>query len=315
MKFCSKCGAPLNINSKFCTGCGQSLKSTINLVKKDLKPEAPKKIVPPTPPKKGMPAWVWIIIVVFIIGVIASIRMIYKTITYPKNEAQVENLICNKYWKEDNFTIEEIYYDGKLVRKGSNIVSKIENAVKGMNGEDVYKKMENDLKAMWSYDNFIYYKKMSDGSYWQYSQWMDSKELKDYLFSADNFSFEKKSGHFVLTNQSKTEYSYYVETGTLFDSYEVEEDKDEIISLNEKELTVKHTIVMGNIKIVCSVTYKNTSEYLHDTKQLKSYLTLFELGNGFTEPATEPTEPLNSDMMNEATVDTAAIEVDTTEAY
>jgi hypothetical protein len=291
MNFCPSCGASLNNNSKFCASCGKSLDGNTNNVTNNYAVKEVEELLPPLPPKKRVPVWVWIL---GAIGIIVVIGMIYGAVTYPKNEAQVENLLCNKYWKEDDIAVEEIYFDGKMVSKGSSFRSKLSNATSGIDGDAEYKKVEAGLKAMFSYDNYIYFKKMSGGNYWKFDQSIDSKNLRDFIFSLDNFDINKKSGHFVLNRSNKTTSSYYVETGELYDSYAVDEERSEILSLDDKKLTIRNTLVMGSVKLVISVTYKSSPESSHDTRQLKSYLTIFELGNGFTAPANEGSQPVDS---------------------
>jgi hypothetical protein len=312
MNFCPKCGASLKSNSKFCASCGQILVSNKIPVPSNNFVEQQKDLLPPLPAKKRLPVWVWII---GIIAVIFATAMIYGAVTYPKNETQLENLLVEKYWKEEDVTLVEVYYDGKLVSRGNNIRSKISNAVNGINGEEVYKKFEDGLKAMYSYDNYIYFKKMNNGGYWQFDQSIDPENLKDYTFSTNNYTLNKISSHYELFNNDKNAYTYYVETGELQDNYTVEEDRSEIISISDNELKIKQTIVTGNTKYVISITYKSSPESSHDTKQLKSYLGIFELGNGFTNPSNDATsQPENYDIEAEP-VDTAVVAVDSTEAY
>lgn len=312
MNFCPKCGASLNNNSKFCASCGQSLVSNKIPVPSNNFVEQPKDLLPPLPAKKRVPVWVWII---GVFAVIFATAIIYSVVTYPKNEIQVENLLVEKYWKEDDITVEEIYYDGKLVSRGNNIRSKISNAVNGMNGEEIYKKAEDDLKAMYAYDNYLYFKKMNDGSYWQYAQWIDSKELKYYIFGTDNYTMNKISNHYVINNTSKSSNNYYVENGEIFDTFTIDEDKSEILSIDEDELTVRNTLEIGGVKIVAKVTYKKSPELSHDTKQLKSYLSLFDLGNGASTPSNDATVQPENDEMETAPVDTAVVAVDSAAAF
>jgi hypothetical protein len=312
MNFCPKCGASLKSNSKFCASCGQILVSNKIPVPSNNFGEQPGDLLPPLPAKKRVPVWVWII---GIIAVIFATAMIYGAVTYPKNEMQVENLLVDKYWKEDDIEVEQVYYDDKFVSRGSNISSKLSNAVNGINGEEVYKKAEDNLKAMYTYDNYVYFKKMSDGSYWQYAQWIDSKQLKYYIFGTDNYTMNKISNHYVINNTSKSSNNYYVENGEIFDTFTIDEDKSEILSIDEDELTVRNTLVMGSVKMVTKITYKKSSEFSHDTKQLKSYLSIFELGNGFTNPSNNATTQPENYEMESATADTAAVAVDSAAAY
>ena len=313
MNFCPKCGATLNNNSKFCASCGQSLVSNKIPVPSNNFVEQQRDLLPPLPAKKRVPVWVWII---GVFAVIFATAMIYSVVTYPKNETQVENLLVEKYWKVDDVAVEQIYYDGKLVSRGNNIRSKISNAVNGMNGEEIYKKAEDDLKASFAYDNYLYFKKMSDGSYWQYAQWMESKEDKDdYIFGTDYYSMNKVSNHYVINNTSKSSNNYYVENGEVFDEFTIDEEKFEILSIHENELTMRNMVVMGGVKMVVKMTYKSSPESSHDTKQLKDYLSIFELGNGFTNPANDATVQPENDEMETAPVDTEVDAVDSAAAF
>lgn len=295
MNFCPACGASLNNNSKFCASCGQSLTEPVNQNNSNTIVMEAEEILPPLPRKKRVPVWVWVIGGIVMIAVVG---MIYGALTYPKNEMQVENLLCDQYWKVDDVSVDEIYYDGKMVRKGKNIASTLENAFNGMDGDEVYKKFETDLKATWSHDNFIFFKKMNNGTYWQFSQWIDSKQQKDYIFSSDYYEMNRLSSHFELHNKNKTSNNYYVETGEVYDTFTIKEDKSEIVSLDKNELSVKNTLEMGSIKVVTRITYKKSPKLSHDTRQLDSYLSIFELGNGLNPPA-----------------ETEAIAVDSASAY
>ena len=313
MNFCPKCGTQLKSNIKFCPNCGQGLTTNVgdNITNNSAAPMPFSHadmdgLLPPLPPKKRVPVWVWIIGAIVVIGVVG---MIYGAITYPKNETQVANLICNKYWKESDVTVEEIYYDGKMVRKGKNIVSNIENAFDGLDGDAVYKKFEGNLKAIMEYDNYFFYKKMKDGSYWQYGQWIDSKQHSNYIFGTDNYSLQRLSSHFVLHNTNKTSYNYYVETGDFYESFDVDEDSSEILSLDENELTVRNTLVMGKVKVVTQITYKKSAEASHDTKQLKSYLEVLELGNVLAPSNSENTKTISPNN-NNGPIDTNVTVVD-----
>jgi hypothetical protein len=148
-----------------------------------------------------------------LLGLLMSIvfYVIYLDQKYPKNELELQNLMCDKYWRITDASVEEIYLNNVIVPQPTSDLRK--QLSRNINGEESYKLYDILTKLLLSQknqDSYIYIRKNSnvcegEFKYLYYDQSFDTESSK-LTYTETCMKLDKTNGYYI----AKSEDNQYV---------------------------------------------------------------------------------------------------------
>jgi hypothetical protein len=197
MKFCPQCGHKKNENGNFCVSCGcnlsenQTLRQDQNQLENNSSPIKVKK----------KNRWIWISVLLLIVSI--GIYGVYEESLYPKSKLELENLLCDKFWKVTEAKIKEVYVDDVLVPEPTQNIRKNLEKSFSENPINEYSSMYTldllkDHINMDEYITFSSSKKLcSDSNLWYYSKNYDNS-ISEYIIANSCLPIRQSNGRFLM---------------------------------------------------------------------------------------------------------------------
>lgn len=256
-KFCPECGfkKEAGVESKFCSNCGfkfvsNEIKTASPFLKEQIRPILESPIGAPIQKEKKTRTWIyWVLGIILFFGSF----ILYDYITYPKNEKELRNLYCDKYWKVSSFEVEKIYVNDTLIPKsGGNLGNIIRSIVD--NRSQMYEYYQKKLEKKYSYDNFfiIHFNK-SQKKYFQFNL-SYNLENREYVYNSNNPTLNQIGAKF--TYQYDTEFMNYY---SLVTNKNIVDSENQTIKKIDKKIisiTSDSVIVLKDYTIIDNDTKK-----------------------------------------------------------
>lgn len=265
MHYCTNCGSQLSNKVNFCSNCGfnfvsNKIKTSSSLQKKIIKPIQESPIEASIQRKKKIYPWMyWIMGIILLFGSF----IIYNYITYPKNEEELRNLYCDKYWKASSSKVEEIYVNDTLIPKsGGNVGNAIRSLVD--NRSQMYNVIQEKLNKRLTYDDFfiIHYNNLQQ-KYFQFSLSYNNEDL-EYKYTNENPKINHSQSRFIFEYTGGFPNEYSVKTDESIMTIQPETLKThtlEIISLSEEKTTVSEDLTIVDNETKKEIRLIVTTEY------------------------------------------------------
>jgi uncharacterized membrane protein YhaH (DUF805 family) len=186
---------------------------------------------------------------------------------YPKNELELKNLMCDKYWRITDASVEEIYLNNVLVQQPtSDIRHQLARMANGDETSKLYEKLTKLLLSQKNNNGYIYFSKDSNACYGEfnylyYDQYFNSDSSK-LTYTERCMKLDKTINGYYIVKSEDSLYSY-VPPLSHFNCF-VKSHSIQIDYIDSEKLDV---IILQNIidddKQELKVEYKVSYEQLH----------------------------------------------------
>jgi hypothetical protein len=211
--------------------------------------------------KKSNTIWYVLGGIILLLGILK----IMIVASYPSDEKELNELLCEKYWKISDVELKGLTIDGKDVSAPNNTIGKsISDKINDKRNTGVeWIEFENTLKKLIEHDNFFFAKKIDSQGYMIYEQYYDN-DLNRNTFNLTPHKFGFIDSRFNLSFNQLTTFEYLVggekleiQSEDYFDNFSMS-----IISISEDNLFVEisysrppNESIAHELKIKYTVSY------------------------------------------------------------